>query len=229
MNGICTWECAVDFQDPWALKCPHHFWKHACRFLFKCLENASRGLRSPPGAVAWPLPSLRLSAGSLRGGSSCSGSGKVQNLASPCLIFCYDLFYRGASLSLEPKALGSFWGPFLHPSHPPLSFLLLPQNRQAFNSLSTAAEDGAQRLPGPVEVMPGRTPACTPVPEPRSRGSERRGSRDELSCEESDCGAAEDEGGGKEEDTEPWRGGGAGAESPFQLGGELDIEQIENN
>lgn len=131
----------------------------------------------------------------------------------------------------QPRAQSSrsFWGPFLRPSHPPLSLPLLPQNRQAFNSLSTAAEDGAQRLPGPMEVMPGRTPACTPVPEPRSQGSERRGSRDELSCEESDCGAAEDEGGGKEEDTEPWRGGGAGAESPFQLGGELDIEQIENN
>lgn len=169
------------------------------------------------------------SAGRVEGHSPCSAPGKVQNLASPCLIFCCDLFYRSASLSLGPRALGSFRGPFLRPSQPLFSLPLLPQNRQAFNSLSTAAEDGAQRLPGPVEVMPGRTPACTPVPEPRSRGEEHRGSRDELSCEESDCGAAEDEGGGKEEDMEPWRGGGAGAESPFQLGGELDIEQIENN
>lgn len=124
---------------------------------------------------------------------------------------------------------------------PSLDLAKMTQNRQTFNSLSclsAAAEDGAQRLPdarpwpaagGPAEVMPGRTPACTPVPEPRLRGEERRASRDDLSCEESDCGAAEDEGGGKEEDAAPWRGGGAGAESPFQLDGELDIEQIENN
>lgn len=48
-------------------------------------------------------------------------------------------------------------------------------------------------------------------------------SRDDLSCEESD------EGGGKEDDGTPWRGGGAGTQSPFQLDGEIDIEQIENN
>lgn len=106
------------------------------------------------------------------------------------------------------------------------------QNRQTFNSLtclSAAAEDGSQRLPGPQpwtaaprspEVMPGRTPACTPVPEPpRSH----RASRDDLSCEE------EEDGGGKEEDGAAWRSGGTGAESLFQLDGEIDIEQIENN
>lgn len=110
------------------------------------------------------------------------------------------------------------------------------QNRQTFDSLtclSAAAEDGSQRLPGPQpwtaaphspEVMPGRTPACTPVPEPpRSRADERRASRDDLSCEE------EEEGGGKEEEGVAWRSGGTGAESLFQLDGEIDIEQIENN
>lgn len=111
----------------------------------------------------------------------------------------------------------------------------MTQNRQTFNSLSslsTAVEDSTQRLPTTrpwttaphsPEVMPGRTPACTPVPEPHTRGEERGVSRDDLSCEESD------EGGGKEEDGTPWQGSGAGTQSPFQLDGEIDIEQIENN
>ncbi|NWH53302.1 FA53B protein, partial [Fregata magnificens] len=119
---------------------------------------------------------------------------------------------------------------------PSLDLAKMTQNRQTFNSLtclSTAAEDGSQRLPGPQpwtaaphspEVMPGRTPACTPVPEPpRSRADERQASRDDLSCEE------EEEGGGKEEDGAAWRSGGTGVESLFQLDGEIDIEQIENN
>ncbi|NXD01640.1 FA53B protein, partial [Certhia familiaris] len=107
------------------------------------------------------------------------------------------------------------------------------QNRQTFNSLtclSTTAEDGSPRLSGPQpwttapEVMPGRTPACTPVPEPaRARPDDRQASRDDLSCEE------EEESTGKEEDREAWRSGGTGTESLFQLDGEIDIEQIENN
>ncbi|KAM6415594.1 protein FAM53B [Rhynochetos jubatus] len=119
---------------------------------------------------------------------------------------------------------------------PSLDLAKMTQNRQTFNSLtclSSAAEDGSPRPPGPQpwtaaprspEVMPGRTPACTPVPEPaRSQADERRVSRDDLSCEE------EEEGGGKEEDGAAWRSGGTGAESLFQLDGEIDIEQIENN
>ncbi|XP_072196543.1 protein FAM53B [Excalfactoria chinensis] len=118
---------------------------------------------------------------------------------------------------------------------PSLDLAKMTQNRQTFNSLSslsTAVEDSTQRLPTTrpwttaphsPEVMPGRTPACTPVPEPRTRGEERGVSRDDLSCEESD------EGGGKEEDGTPWQGSGAGTQSPFQLDGEIDIEQIENN
>ncbi|XP_051472675.1 protein FAM53B [Apus apus] len=119
---------------------------------------------------------------------------------------------------------------------PSLDLAKMTQNRQTFNSLtslSAGAEDGAQRLPGPQpwttapsspEVMPGRTPACTPVPEPPpSRAEECRTSRDDLSCEE------EEEGGGKEEDGTAWRSGGTSAESLFQLDGEIDIEQIENN
>ncbi|KAM6347379.1 protein FAM53B isoform 2-T3 [Alca torda] len=119
---------------------------------------------------------------------------------------------------------------------PSLDLAKMTQNRQTFNSLSCLSagpEEGSQRLPGhqpwaaargSPEVMPGRTPACTPVPEPpRSRAHERQASRDDLSCEE------EEEGGGKEEDGEAWRSGGTGAESLFQLDGEIDIEQIENN
>ncbi|NWH63780.1 FA53B protein, partial [Geococcyx californianus] len=119
---------------------------------------------------------------------------------------------------------------------PSLDLAKMTQNRQTFNSLtclSAAAEDGSQQLPGPqqwtvaprsLEVMPGRTPACTPVPEPpRSRADMRQASRDDLSCEE------EEEGGGKEEDRTAWRSAGMGADSLFQLDGEIDIEQIENN
>ncbi|XP_064287616.1 protein FAM53B [Passer domesticus] len=115
---------------------------------------------------------------------------------------------------------------------PSLDLAKMTQNRQTFNSLtclSTTAEDGSQRPTGPQawpaapEVMPGRTPACTPVPEPRARPEERRASRDDLSCEE------EEESAGKEEDRAAWRSGGPGSESLFQLDGEIDIEQIENN
>ncbi|XP_054061672.1 protein FAM53B [Rissa tridactyla] len=119
---------------------------------------------------------------------------------------------------------------------PSLDLAKMTQNRQTFNSLtclSAGPEEGSQRLPGhqpwtaapgSPEVMPGRTPACTPVPEPpRSRAHECQASRDDLSCEE------EEEGGGKEEDGAAWRSGGMGAESLFQLDGEIDIEQIENN
>ncbi|NWT73163.1 FA53B protein, partial [Prunella himalayana] len=110
---------------------------------------------------------------------------------------------------------------------PSLDLAKMTQNRQTFNSLtclSSTAEDGCQRLAGPQawaaapEVMPGRTPACTPVPEPpRARPGGRRHSRDELPCEE------------EEEARAAWRSGGPGTESLFQLDGEIDIEQIENN
>lgn len=117
---------------------------------------------------------------------------------------------------------------------PSLDLAKMTQNRQTFNSLSclsAAPEDGAPRTPfrspsrvaapRSSDVMPGRTPACTPVPEPRRRA--------EDSGEEADYGAAEDEGGGKEDARAPWRHGGAAGASVFQLGGEIDIEQIENN
>ncbi|NWR76377.1 FA53B protein, partial [Centropus unirufus] len=116
---------------------------------------------------------------------------------------------------------------------PSLDLAKMTQNCQTFSSLSAAAEDGSQRLRGPQpwttasqcpEVMPGRTPACTPVPEPpRSQAEEHQASRDDLSCEE------EEESGGKEEGRTAWRGCGMGADSLFQLDGEIDIEQIENN
>ncbi|NXR72801.1 FA53B protein, partial [Pycnonotus jocosus] len=123
----------------------------------------------------------------------------------------------------------------LQEQRPSLDLAKMTQNRQTFNSLtclSSTAEDGCQRLPGPgeqpwpaaPEVMPGRTPACTPVPEPPRAGpQDRRASRDDLSCEE------EEESAGKDEDRAAWRSGGTGTESLFQLDGEIDIEQIENN
>ncbi|NXP29794.1 FA53B protein, partial [Scytalopus superciliaris] len=124
----------------------------------------------------------------------------------------------------------------LQEQRPSLDLAKMTQNRQAFNSLtclSAVAGDGSPRPPGPPpwttaphcpEVMPGRTPACTPVPEPpRPPPDDHRASRDDLSCEE------EEEGGVKEEDRAAWRSSGVGTESPFQLDGEIDIEQIENN
>ncbi|KFO99284.1 Protein FAM53B [Calypte anna] len=81
----------------------------------------------------------------------------------------------------------------------------------------------ASPLQPPSSFLKG-APACTPVPDPPgSRAQERQPGRDELSCEE------EEEGGGKEEDGTAWRSGGTGTESLFQLDGEIDIEQIENN
>ncbi|XP_068807585.1 protein FAM53B isoform X3 [Struthio camelus] len=125
---------------------------------------------------------------------------------------------------------------------PSLDLAKMTQNRQTFNSLSclsAAPEDGAQQkhfrakswaaAPSASEVMPGRTPACTPVPEPRPRAEDGGAGREELSGEEADYGAAEDEGGGKEDGRAPWRRGGTAGESVFQLDGEIDIEQIENN
>ncbi|NXA34560.1 FA53B protein, partial [Eudromia elegans] len=127
----------------------------------------------------------------------------------------------------------------LREQRPSLDLAKMTQNRQTFNSLSClsgAPEDGAHldtaratartKAPASRDAAPGRTPACTPVPGPETelRHAQDGGAREPLSAEEADDG---DEGGGKEEARAPWRrGGAAGA---FQLGGEIDIEQIENN
>ncbi|NXC27175.1 FA53B protein, partial [Campylorhamphus procurvoides] len=115
----------------------------------------------------------------------------------------------------------------LQEQRPSLDLAKMTQNRQTFNSLTCLMSQRAQPWPAAPrspEVMPGRTPACTPVPEPpRAPHDDHQPSRDDLSCEE------EEEGGAKEEDRAAWRGSGAGAESLFQLDGEIDIEQIENN
>ncbi|NXQ47234.1 FA53B protein, partial [Catharus fuscescens] len=58
---------------------------------------------------------------------------------------------------------------------------------------------------------------------PQARPDGHQASRDDLSCEEEEESAA------KEEDRAGWRSGGTGTESLFQLDGEIDIEQIENN
>lgn len=78
--------------------------------------------------------------------------------------------------------------------------------------------------------MPGRTPACTPVPQPSSNAEECKASKEEdFSYEESEYCTTEDESNRKEEEHASWRNSGTGGDNVFQLDGELDIEQIENN
>lgn len=78
--------------------------------------------------------------------------------------------------------------------------------------------------------MPGRTPACTPVPEPHSNAEDGKASKEEeFSYDESEYGATEDESIRKDDENTSWRNSGPGGNSVFQLDGELDIEQIENN
>ncbi|XP_019358510.1 PREDICTED: protein FAM53B [Gavialis gangeticus] len=130
---------------------------------------------------------------------------------------------------------------------PSLDLAKMTQNRQTFNSLSclsTTLDDCALQTqfgpsvnstkswttsPSSSDVMPGRTPACTPVPEPCSNAEECRASKEDLSCEESDYCTTEEESSRKEEERASWRSSGTGGENVFQLDGELDIEQIENN
>nr|XP_060624584.1 protein FAM53B [Anolis sagrei ordinatus] len=128
---------------------------------------------------------------------------------------------------------------------PSLDLAKMTQNCQTFNSLSclsTTADDCSQKnqfSPGlsstegwitTLDVMPGRTPACTPVPEPHSHAEEcKSGKEEEFSYEESEFCATEDERNRKEEEEPSWRNGGTGGDNVFHLDGELDIEQIENN
>ncbi|XP_050815510.1 protein FAM53B [Gopherus flavomarginatus] len=130
---------------------------------------------------------------------------------------------------------------------PSLDLAKMTQNRQTFNSLSclsTTVDDCAQQnqfcpgvnspkswtaSPSSSDVMPGRTPACTPVPEPHSNAEEHRVSKDDLSWEESDYCATEDESSRKEDERASWKSSGTGGRNVFPLDGELDIEQIENN
>lgn len=173
--------------------------------------------------------------GGVEGCSLCPSPGDLLSAPAALLVFCWA---EGAQVwGREDSQLiwCNFYSNFsIPPASASAASLPLPlQNRQTFNSLSclsATAEDGSQRLAGPQawpaapEVMPGRTPACTPVPEPaQARPDDRRASRDDLSCEE------EEEGAGKEEDRAAWRSVGPGTESLFQLDGEIDIEQIENN
>ncbi|KAJ6668971.1 hypothetical protein lerEdw1_007780 [Lerista edwardsae] len=120
-------------------------------------------------------------------------------------------------------------------------------NCQAFNSLSclsTTADDCSQQAqfspglgstkswttPCTLDVMPGRTPACTPVPDPHSNAEECKASKeDDFTYEEADYYATEDESSRKEEENASWGNSGTGGDNVFQLDGELDIEQIENN
>ncbi|XP_026560720.1 protein FAM53B isoform X1 [Pseudonaja textilis] len=125
---------------------------------------------------------------------------------------------------------------------PSLDLVKMTQNCQTFNSLSTTVDDCPQQnqfslgtssnnsWATNVDVMPGRTPACTPVPEPHSNSEEHHPNQEEdFSYEDSDFCAAEDENSRREVEHSSWRNSGTGGDNIFQLGGELDIEQIENN
>nr|XP_056705800.1 protein FAM53B [Euleptes europaea] len=132
---------------------------------------------------------------------------------------------------------------------PSLDLAKMTQNCQTFNSLSclsTTVDDCSQQnqfSPGisstkswkttslcTLDVMPGRTPACTPVPEPHSNAEECKASKeDDFSYEESEYCATEDESSRKEDENSSWRNSGTGGDNVFPLDGELDIEQIENN
>nr|XP_028585829.1 protein FAM53B isoform X1 [Podarcis muralis]XP_028585830.1 protein FAM53B isoform X1 [Podarcis muralis]XP_028585831.1 protein FAM53B isoform X1 [Podarcis muralis]XP_028585832.1 protein FAM53B isoform X1 [Podarcis muralis]XP_028585833.1 protein FAM53B isoform X1 [Podarcis muralis] len=131
---------------------------------------------------------------------------------------------------------------------PSLDLAKMTQNCQTFNSLSclsiTVDDCSHQNQFSPgiggtkswttaslctLDVMPGRTPACTPVPEPHSNAEECKSSKEDFSYEESEFCATEDESSRKEEDNSSWRNSGTGGDNIFQLDGELDIEQIENN
>ncbi|KAK9400785.1 protein FAM53B [Crotalus adamanteus] len=125
---------------------------------------------------------------------------------------------------------------------PSLDLVKMTQNCQTFNSLSTTVDDCPQQNQFSlgtssnnswvtnVNIMPGRTPACTPVPEPHSNSEEHHPNQEEdFSYEDSDFCATEDENSRKEVENSSWRESGTGGDNIFQLGGELDIEQIENN
>lgn len=152
---------------------------------------------------------------------------------------CGDHFYKTViDIWYEPQYL-----------HPNLNGFLFFQNCQTFNSLSclsTTVDDCFQQnqfSPGissikswkttslcTLDVMPGRTPACTPVPEPQSNAEECKSSKeDDFSYEESEYCATEDESSRKEEENASWRNSGTGGDNVCHLDGELDIEQIENN
>jgi len=41
VEGVCTSERAVDFQETEAFKCLNHCWKYTCKFFEVLLENIS--------------------------------------------------------------------------------------------------------------------------------------------------------------------------------------------
>ncbi|OPJ84090.1 protein FAM53B [Patagioenas fasciata monilis] len=196
-QGPTLFSCGVMENDRWrdlSRKCPLQLEQPGTN-IWDCLSD--KGEES----LRWPRDTT----------STCSVTNLIKDLslsdphgnpsAPPSKRQC-----RSLSFSDEMSSCGTSWRP-LGSKPCVLNDKKMTQNRQTFNSLtclSAAAEDGSQRLPGPQpwtaaprspEVMPGRTPACTPVPEPpRSRADEHRASRDDLSCEE------EEDGGGKEED-----------------------------
>ncbi|KAJ7325296.1 hypothetical protein JRQ81_018316, partial [Phrynocephalus forsythii] len=99
------------------------------------------------------------------------------------------------------------------------------QQNQFTPDISSSTKEWATTL----DIMPGRTPACTPVPESQPNTEECKSSKEEEFYEESEFCATEDENNRKEDENPSWRNSGTGGDNVFHLDGELDIEQIENN
>lgn len=126
---------------------------------------------------------------------------------------------------------------------------LPPQNCQTFSSLSCLSvglEDGSPQGPFALHASStrswtallsasasspgGRTPAGTPVPEPPPPSfDDHLTCQEDLSCEESDGCALDEDCNRKGELATAWRDRGAASNSLCSLDGELDIEQIEKN
>uniref|UniRef100_A0A8C9I8E7 Family with sequence similarity 53 member B n=1 Tax=Piliocolobus tephrosceles TaxID=591936 RepID=A0A8C9I8E7_9PRIM len=130
---------------------------------------------------------------------------------------------------------------------PSLDLAKMAQNCQTFSSLSclsAGTEDCGPQSPFARHVSNtrawtallsasgpgGRTPAGTPVPEPLpSSFDDHLACQEDLSCEESDGCALDEDCGRRAEPAAAWRNRGAPGNSLCSLDGELDIEQIEKN
>lgn len=130
---------------------------------------------------------------------------------------------------------------------PSLDLAKMAQNCQTFSSLSclsAGTEDCGPQSPFARHVSNtrawtallsasgpgGRTPAGTPVPEPLpSSFDDHLACQEDLSCEESDGCALDEDCGRRAEPAAAWRDRGATGNSLCSLDGELDIEQIEKN
>ncbi|XP_010597527.1 protein FAM53B [Loxodonta africana] len=103
---------------------------------------------------------------------------------------------------------------------PPSPFTLHAGSTRSWTTLLSASSAGTG----------GRTPAGTPVLQPPPHSfDEHLASKEELSCEDADGCALDEDCGRREEPTLAWRDCRAAGSGLCSLDGELDIEQIEKN